>query len=225
MIPTMPDIRARLLRSLRHRRGLCAAALALAAGLSLVSSGAIAGTAYPELFGTRELHSSSLKMFPKWRGTLDRFDGETAKCQTGDCRPKSWQSVLDRWRDADRMTQLREINREMNAKRYIVDPVNWNLPDYWATPFQFLRKNGDCEDYAISKYMALRDLGVPVDDMRIVVLQDLNLRIAHAVLVVYVEGKAYLLDNQISRVVPAASIRHYQPVYSINERGWWLHRS
>jgi hypothetical protein len=25
-------------------------------------------------------------------------------------------------------------------------------------------------------------------------------------------------------VVPANSIRHYQPVFSINEEGWWLHR-
>jgi predicted transglutaminase-like cysteine proteinase len=70
--------------------------------------------------------------------------------------------------------------------------------------------------------MALRDLGVSVDDMRIVVLNDLNLRIAHAVLAVYVSGKPYILDNQISKVVPASSIHHYQPVYSINENGWWL---
>jgi hypothetical protein len=33
-----------------------------------------------------------------------------------------------------------------------------------------------------------------------------------------------LLDNQIKTVVPANSIKHYQPVYSINENGWWLHR-
>jgi len=25
-------------------------------------------------------------------------------------------------------------------------------------------------------------------------------------------------------VVPANSIRHYNPVFSINESGWWLHR-
>ncbi len=33
-----------------------------------------------------------------------------------------------------------------------------------------------------------------------------------------------LLDNQIASVVPANSIRHYNPVFSINETGWWLHR-
>ena len=33
--------------------------------------------------------------------------------------------------------------------------------------------------------MALKDLDIPVDDMRIVVLNDLNLRTAHAILAVY----------------------------------------
>jgi hypothetical protein len=39
-----------------------------------------------------------------------------------------------------------------------------------------------------------------------------------------VSGTPYILDNQISKVVPASTIQHYQPVYSINEAGWWLHR-
>jgi predicted transglutaminase-like cysteine proteinase len=178
-----------------------------------------------QLFESREIHSSNLTLFPKWRGTLQRFEEELKSCGPSQCKKTQWQAVIDGLRGKELMTQLREINLEMNDRRYVTDPVNWNLPDYWATPFQFLRKNGDCEDYAISKYMALRDLGIAVDDMRIVVLNDLNLRIAHAVLAVYVNGEPYILDNQISTVVPASSIHHYQPVYSINEAGWWLHRS
>jgi predicted transglutaminase-like cysteine proteinase len=212
----------------RIARGIAAAALAaMAASLPHADASAdqLAAVNPSQLFGSTEVHSSNLKMFPKWRGTLQRFEEELKSCGTGQCKKKQWQVLIDGLRGKDPMTQLREINAEMNDKRYVTDPVNWNLPDYWATPFQFLRKNGDCEDYAIAKYMALRDLGVPVEDMRIVVLNDLNLRIAHAVLAVYVNGKPYILDNQISKVVPATSIRHYQPVYSINENGWWLHRS
>ena len=210
------------------RRAAAVACLAAAIQLSSSYAGAfeqMAAVSQPQLFGSREIHSVNLKMFPKWRGILQRFEDELKSCGTGQCRKKQWQAVIDGLRGKDLMTQLRELNTEMNDKRYITDPVNWNLPDYWATPFQFMRKNGDCEDYAISKYMALRDLGIAPDDMRIVVLNDLNLRVAHAVLAVYVNGKPYILDNQISKVVPATSIRHYQPVYSINENGWWLHRS
>ena len=62
------------------------------------------------------------------------------------------------------------------------------------------------------------------EDMRIVVLQDLNLKVAHAVLVVYIDGKALVLDNQITKVVESKRIKHYKPIFSINEGAWWLHR-
>jgi predicted transglutaminase-like cysteine proteinase len=178
-----------------------------------------------QLFGTAEIHSSNLQMFPKWRGMLQLFKKELSSCGPDQCKKAEWQAVVDRLRGKDVMTQLREINAEMNKRPYVADQVNWNLPDYWATPLQFLQKGGDCEDFAIAKYMALRTAGVPVEDMRIVVLNDLNLGIAHAVLAVYVNASPYILDNQISKVVPATTIRHYQPVYSINENGWWLHRN
>lgn len=209
-------------------RGACAAIVAFAL-LSLSGAGAaadqLAAINPAQLFGTSELHSSNLKMFPKWRGMLRLFETELKTCGPEQCRKTEWQAIVDNLRGKDIMTQLREINTEINKRPYIADQVNWNLPDYWATPLQFLQKGGDCEDFAIAKYMALRTAGVPVADMRIVVLNDLNLGIAHAVLAVYVNANPYILDNQISKVVPASTIRHYQPVYSINENGWWLHRN
>ena len=49
----------------------------------------------------------------------------------------------------------------------------------------------------------------------------MNLRIAHAILSVYYKGKILLLDNQIAQVVDSRNVRHYQPIYSVNENGWW----
>ncbi len=202
------------------------AAVALAALLLAAADGrgAEGATSYPPLFGTKEIASAGLKLFPKWRGVMDRFVDEKAKCFNPLCNQEYWRKVLDELAGADRRTQLDRINREMNEKLYVTDPINWGVPDYWATPFQFNRKNGDCEDYAIAKFMALRALGFENAEMRIVVLNDLNLRIGHAVLVVYVDSQALVLDNQIKTIVPADTIRHYQPVYSVNEDGWWLHR-
>jgi predicted transglutaminase-like cysteine proteinase len=175
------------------------------------------------LFGSSEIHSGNLQMFPKWRGLLARYADEKRKCEAAACG-KQWRSLLEGLRGQDRMAQLRGLNQVFNKTRYIDDETNWNTPDHWETPFQFLRRGGDCEDYAIAKYLALVELGVPVDDMRIAIVQDQNLGIAHAILVVAVDGKSWVLDNQISKVVPAASIRHYRPVYSVNANGWWLHR-
>ena len=53
-------------------------------------------------------------------------------------------------------------------------------------------------------------------------LQDTNLNVPDAVLVVFLEGRALVLDNQVNGIVAAASIHHYHPYYSINEDGWWL---
>jgi len=57
-----------------------------------------------------------------------------------------------------------------------------------------------------------------------VAVKDLNLKVAHASLVVIVDGKIYILDNQIRQVVEAKSIKHCQPVFSINTEFWWRHR-
>lgn len=112
----------------------------------------------------------------------------------------------------------------MNQARYITDIVNWGTSDYWAIPYEFFVRHGDCEDYAIAKFMTLRAAGFSQDNMRIVVLNDENLRIMHAVLAVYVGEEIYILDNQIKRMVSHRSIHHYTPIYSINETRWWRHR-
>ena len=179
---------------------------------------------YPKIFGSIELFSTKTTRFPKWLGMLDRFGGGAKACESATCTTKGWNEFITDLKGKDLKTQLKEVNRAFNAHRYILDINNWGEEDYWATPYQFLKKNGDCEDYAISKYFTLKALGVPVEDMRVVALQDLNLNLGHAVLVVYVGDQPMLLDNQIASVVPANSIKHYNPVFSINESGWWLHR-
>ena len=60
--------------------------------------------------------------------------------------------------------------------------------------------------------------------MRIVALNDLNLRVGHAVLVVIEGDHAVVLDNQVPQVVEATSIHHYRPIYAVNEDTWWLYR-
>jgi predicted transglutaminase-like cysteine proteinase len=194
--------------------GICLLALATSAE----------GGTDPLLFGTRESFSGKLTLFTKWTGSLSRHRGEVETCPSSTCDKARWQRFIDGLRGAGAAAQLDAVNAEMNRHPYIEDPVNWGLPDYWETAFEFLRRDGDCEDYAISKYLALRALGVDLGAMRIVVLQDLNLDLGHAVLAVYLDGRIMILDNQIKRVVGADSIRHYKPIYSINESGWWLHQ-
>jgi predicted transglutaminase-like cysteine proteinase len=205
---------------------LAAALLAAAIGPAAAD-----GIRYPALFGSREVRSASLGPFQKWTGMLQRqrdergtYEGPCTARRFNRCHLQEWRQLLAESASLEPLAQLEAINGFMNRAPYITDPVNYGVPDYWASPLQFMNKDGDCEDYAIAKYFSLRQLGLPDERMRIVVVDDLNLGIPHAILVVYLGERAYILDNQISRVVPAEVVNHYRPIYSINEQAWWLHR-
>jgi predicted transglutaminase-like cysteine proteinase len=215
-------------RTRRHRSLWLAAALAF----MVAAPPALGNEAgYPPLFGSREVRSANLRPFQKWTWMLERqveergqYDGPCTTRRFNRCHLMEWRQLLSDIAALEPLAQLEAVNSFMNRAPYITDPVNYGVPDYWATPLQFLSKDGDCEDYAIAKFVSLRQLGFQSDQMRVVVVDDLNLRIPHAILVVYMAGRAYVLDNQISRVVPAEIINHYRPIYSINEQAWWLHR-
>lgn len=185
----------------------------------------------PSYFGTKEIRREGLKPFTKWTRVLDRHpEDERAvprACAQNPGKPcpwNQWRQFIDQARDMPPLQRLDAVNRFMNRHRYVTDIVNWGVEDYWETPNEFVTKDGDCEDFAIAKYYSLRAMGVEQDSLRIVVLQDLNLRVGHAVLVVLVDGKAWVLDNQVERVIEADRIRHYKPYYSLNEKSFWLHR-
>lgn len=149
--------------------------------------------------------------------------GDCSKPEMNACHYHKWIKFLKLIRDKDKMTQLKLVNERMNKAKYITDIVNWGVKDYWESPGEFMARFGDCEDYSIIKYMSLRLLGFKEQELRVVAVKDLNLKIGHAVLVVFIDGKTLVLDNQIKQVVEAETIRHYQPVFSINRQYWWRH--
>lgn len=220
-------------RTRRFRRGLRALVpvLALAAWGVATQPRAELVDIGPDVFNTYAVRSTGLNAFPKWRGALERYFGETrvpeASCRSGlftTCHLQDWRAFLHSVAGAAPEEKISRVNAFHNRARYILDIVNWRIDDYWATPLQFFDRDGDCEDYAIAKFMSLRALGFSNDQLRIVVLRDLNLKLAHAVLVVKLDGVNYVLDNQIATPVRAELIHHYQPIYSVNETHWWLHR-
>jgi predicted transglutaminase-like cysteine proteinase len=113
----------------------------------------------------------------------------------------------------------------VNQVKYTTDKTNWGRKNFWATPGEFMSKFSDCENYATSKFLSLRMLGFKQAELRVVAVKDLNLKVGHAILVVYHKGKIFVLDNQIKKVIDAARVRHYSPVFSINDKYLWRHRS
>lgn len=186
----------------------------------------------PSFFNSKETKSTNLRPFKKWLAALKRYTKERAKvdgsCEAtklNKCHYNKWMAFLDSLRGKDKATQVKAVNRYMNQAKYIIDQVNWGKKDYWASPGEFFARFGDCEDYAIAKFLSLLQLGFKNDEIRVVAVNDLNLKIGHAITVVFLEGKPYVLDNQIKQVVPASKIKHYQPVFSISIENWWRHRT
>ncbi len=186
----------------------------------------------PSFFNSKERRSRNMKPFKKWTGALSRYTKEAAEQANGGCKSKKlnkchydeWMAFLDTVKDKGKMDQVKAVNAHMNKSKYITDHNNWGKKDYWATPGEFMARFGDCEDYAIAKFMSLKHLGFTNKEMRVVAVKDLNLKVGHAILVVFVDGGVWLLDNQIKTVIDTKKVKHYMPVFSINEKYWWRHK-
>ncbi len=177
---------------------------------------------YPALFGAGEKASNNLSAFTKWTGMFSRFERamDTSEGQT----------VISRWRERLRpmaglplAAMAQRVNDLVNETEYINDSRNWSKSDYWETPVEFFTHGGDCEDFAIAKYVSLRALGVPEDRLRVALVHDKIKDIPHALLILYTDNGALVLDNQVDEVRDAARVARYRPIFSINRYSWWLH--
>jgi predicted transglutaminase-like cysteine proteinase len=192
----------------------------------------VAAARPPELFHTREQFSADLAPFTKWNKVVARADRQARDpasfCATyapaDVCAADRWAALVALLAALPLRERVERVNAALNGVPYVSAAANWNDPDHWETPFEFLAKGGQCEDYAIAKIMALAATGVPEEALRLVVVRDERLSLDHAVAVVYVDGEALVLDNQLGDVMPAARIGWYVPYYSINRTGWWRHQ-
>jgi predicted transglutaminase-like cysteine proteinase len=207
------------------------ALVALAVLGGVLSSMPSAAAAPPQLFGTVEFRAESLAALPQWQRTLKQIEEERQtyrSCWNADpsCPSRgaaAWQAMLRAQVGRPRFDQIQAINRFLNDWQYRSDQQNYGRRDYWATPLEFVRGSGDCEDYAIIKYVSLRQLGFGADQLRLVVLNDASRGLAHAVLAVYLDRQVYILDNLYRAVLPQEQINAYEPYYSINETTRWAH--
>jgi predicted transglutaminase-like cysteine proteinase len=183
-------------------------------------------------FHSVEFRSMQITPFKKWRSALNRTLREMAQAKNLDCdnsasascRYREMDAFLDTLRGKSRREQLIAVNKFMNGRSYIPDAENWGKKDYWATPAEFLTRSGDCEDFVIAKFFALKHLGWNADSLRLAAVKDLQRGEGHAVLIAFDGETSWMLDNQIKDVVKTSVVDRYEPVYSINETFWWRHK-
>jgi len=146
---------------------------------------------------------------------------------------RQWQGMLLQASNLPEQQQVLVVNEFFaRSLRYQTDIQLWKQEDYWATPLETLGKGlGDCEDYAIAKYISLRALGVSDDRLRLIYvkaqLPGTRKTQAHMVLGYFTHPNAQplILDSLIVKVLPAAKRTDLSPVFSFNSKGLWANNS
>jgi predicted transglutaminase-like cysteine proteinase len=140
----------------------------------------------------------------------------------------AWQRLIEDARALPDADKLAKVNTFFNRRSlYETDLVIWQQEDYWETPLEFMgRGTGDCEDFAIAKYMTLQILGVGNEHLRLIYVRaktGATAAVAHMVLGYFPQptDEPLILDNLITSVRPASQRSDLVPVFSFNSDGLW----
>lgn len=142
---------------------------------------------------------------------------------------EEWFALLERLASQPLQTQLRDTNDFFNRRiRWLDDIDIWGKEDYWATPLDTMGKaQGDCEDYSIAKYITLKHLAVPNQQLRMIYVRARigrsQITQAHMVLGYYETPASVplILDNLVTTITPATQRVDLDPVFSFNSDGLW----
>jgi predicted transglutaminase-like cysteine proteinase len=141
----------------------------------------------------------------KWRDVQARMSEDSAhlavcRAEPQACLPEEKQlvAIADASREQEGRARVGHINRAVNlAIRPISDLARFGVADQWSAPTETLRAGGgDCEDYAILKFLILREAGLSESELKLLIVRQPGSRIPHAVLAARVEGDWILLDNR-----------------------------
>ncbi len=139
-----------------------------------------------------------------------------------------WDKMIESAKGKKPVRKLKAVNDFFNKMKYLTDKKVWKKKDYWASPFEFMGVGaGDCEDYAIAKYFALRAVGIPEKKLKITYVKLLHKKTkyeeAHMVLNYYHKPNStpIVLDNVVKSLKLASKRKDLKPIYSFNASGLW----
>lgn len=167
-------------------------------------------------------------LWNKWRTVEARMAGDSLRLQVCRSMPETCgaadRAMLGMMREArgsEGAERAGIVNRAVNAAvRYVSDYEQHGVADLWSSPRATIASGlGDCEDYAIAKYMLLRELGVAETDLKLLLVRDNAVRQDHAVLGVRVDGRWLVLDNRRAAPLESDQVAHFTPLFAIDHDG------
>ncbi|MGZ5828603.1 MAG: transglutaminase-like cysteine peptidase [Xanthobacteraceae bacterium] len=130
-------------------------------------------------------------------------------------------ALIDMARNADGRAKFGLVNRKINLSiAYTSDAEQHGSADVWSSALDSLASGqGDCEDFAITKYVTLREAGVAASDLRLLVGRVHNSQgSAHAVLAARLDGHWLILDNRRMALLEDTAA-DMQPIFAFDDKG------
>jgi predicted transglutaminase-like cysteine proteinase len=184
-----------------------------------------------EPFGLFTFRAPDGALWRKWRGVeadiakeklvLDACRADAERCPS---YAAQFLRLVKAIRSKSGRAQLEEANRGVNtAIRYMSDLAQFGELDRWSAPLaSFATAKGDCEDYAIAKYVALQEAGFPESEMRLLLVRDRTAQLDHAVLAAHLDERWLILDNRWSELREDNGTLNFTPLFAINHAGVFL---
>jgi len=199
----------------------------------LTNSTAVAGPtiqspALMEPFGLNAVPVASGDVLTKWSGVEADIRAENeilshcrASAELCPAAARSFLAIVAQGQVRTGRARIGIINRAINlAIRPMSDLAQWGVIDRWSAPLVTLTTGrGDCEDYAIAKYVALKEAGVAAEDLRLVIVRDLAVGGDHAVVAARLDDDWIVLDNRWLALVEDSQTRQMVPLFVLDQTG------
>lgn len=137
-------------------------------------------------------------------------------------RFKQYKQLTKKVKDYSTFRKLSHVNAFFNKILPQNDKAKYGMDDYWTTQKEFIFKGkGDCEDYAISKYFTLLELGIKKEQLFLAVVKVKGKQTDHMVLLYFEHPNAIplVMDNLSFKVVPLKKRKKLIQKFVFNEKG------
>lgn len=166
----------------------------------------------PNVFGSVALPVGATALDARW---------QEVRAQELDENDAPWRAILERAGQQDLSDQIWMVNDWVNHNVAFTEDRS---QDAWSAAGQTIRSGkGDCEDYAIAKMALLRRLGVPEDDLFLVIVRDLFRKADHAVLAVRRGEGMLILDSRTDKILRSDNIPEYRPTIAYSGTFAWTY--
>jgi predicted transglutaminase-like cysteine proteinase len=181
-----------------------------------------------EPFGRRALPAADGALWSKWHAAEAAIMAEVqilTRCRVAyeECpaAARALLEVINRATEKQGIARVGELNRAINLSiRPTSDRAQFAAADIWTSPLTTLASGrGDCEDYVLAKYLALREAGFALRDLRLVIVRDTMAKEDHAVLAVRLDERWVVLDNRHHMLVDSSELEHFTPLFALDHEG------